>query len=138
MLSTQCYLDLATWAHTGHLIRPHCKWWLYILEAAVKRRLRSIAKYLFQVGSLLKEIEENNSPVTMLQGGKCHCQGRHPLPLVAFPSGVPSWPSAIPEPRDVPRHRATSPFFPSLPFLRCCTSRIERLVMASDKTHMSL
>lgn len=134
MLSTQCYLDLATCALTGRLIPPHCEWWLYILEAAVKRRLRSIAKYLFQVCSLLKEIEENNYPVTMPQGGKCHCQGRHPLPLVAFPSGVLSWPSATPEPRYVPRH----PFFPSLPFLRCCTSCTERLVMASDKTHMSV
>lgn len=136
VLSSQCYLDIATCALTGRLIRPHCEWWLYILEAAVKRRLRSLTKYLFQVCSLLKE--HGNSPVTMPQGGKCHCQGRHPLPLVVFPSGVPSWPSATPEPRDVPRHRAPSPSFPSLPFLRCCTSRIERLVMVSDKKHLSL
>lgn len=76
---------------------------------------------IFQIYFLLEEVEEIESPVTTLPGGKRDCQQRHalPLPRVAFASNLPSPPYQSRGTASVSRDKPPTPFCLFLFFLLC-------------------
>lgn len=120
------------------LTRPHCTYWLYTRNSKMFSG-DCFTERIFQIYFLFKEIEEIESPVIILPGGKCDCQQRHalPLPRVAYASNLPS-PPPIPEPRDRVRLTWQAPnSFLSLFFLLCGAFAVVALCIPHWKIYQS-
>lgn len=132
---TMCAQAQCSFGLKGPLLtRPHCTYSLYTRNSKMFSG-DCFTERIFQIYFLFKEIEEIESPVIILPGGKCDCQQRHalPLPRVAYASNLPS-PPPIPEPRDRVRLTWQAPQLLFIYFFCCvvhlrwwrCVFRIEK------------